>query len=55
MHDKHQHGQEGAGIDRKLHDPISDKLIPLEPLDLSTIKSVNDLVTAMGNTAFGAR
>ena len=31
MHDKHT---EGAGIDRKLHDPISDKLIPLEPLDL---------------------
>src|SRR5499433_3155912 len=55
MHDKHQPGQEGTGIDRKLHDPISDKLIPLQPLDLSKIKSVNDLVTAMGNTAFGAR
>src|SRR3954465_12561856 len=54
MHDKH-HGDEGSGIDRKLHDPISDKLIPLQPLDLGQIKSVNDLVTAMGNTAFGAR
>ncbi|HET9698227.1 MAG TPA: deoxyhypusine synthase family protein [Terriglobales bacterium] len=55
MHDKHQGQHEGSGIDRKLHDPISDKLIPLQPLDLSKIKSVNDLVTAMGNTAFGAR
>src|SRR3954465_13786091 len=54
MHDKH-HGDEGSGIDRKLHDPVSDKLIPLQPLDLSKIKSVNELVTAMGNTAFGAR
>src|SRR3954469_4858797 len=57
MHDKHkpQGASEGTGIDRKLHDPISDKLIPLQPLDLSKINSVNDLVTAMGNTAFGAR
>src|SRR5581483_6467330 len=56
MHDKHhQSDHEGAGIDRKLHDPVSDKLIPLEPLDLGKIRSVNDLVTAMGNTAFGAR
>src|SRR3954471_15881886 len=54
MHDKH-HPASGEGIDRKLHDPVSDKLIPLQPLDLSKIKSVNDLVTAMGNTAFGAR
>src|SRR3954468_12970750 len=56
MHDKHHHpAADGGGIDRKLHDPISDKLIPLQPLDLSKINSVNDLVTAMGNTAFGAR
>ena len=55
MHDINHPGHEGSGIDRKLHDPVSDKLIPLEPLDLSNIKSVNDLVTAMGNTAFGAR
>src|SRR3954464_1812534 len=56
MHDKHHFNEnEGTGIDRKLHDPISDKLIPLQPLDLSKIKGVDDLVTAMGNTAFGAR
>src|SRR5271167_4540701 len=42
-------------MDRKLHDPISDKLIPLEPLDLSQIHSVDDLVRAMGNTAFTGR
>jgi len=45
----------GEGIDRKLHDPIADKLIPLEPLDLSRIKTVDDLVRAMGNTAFTGR
>ena len=43
------------GKDRKLHDPISDKLVPLEPLDLGKIKSVDDLVRAMGNTAFTGR
>src|ERR1039458_7380452 len=46
---------QGEGVDRKLHDPISDKLIPLEPLDLSKIKSVDDLVRAMGKTAFTGR
>jgi deoxyhypusine synthase len=45
----------GEGIDRKLHDPIADKLIPLEPLDLSKTKTVDDLVRAMGNTAFTGR
>ena len=35
MHDKHHHpAPEGSGIERELHDPISDKLIPLAPLDL---------------------
>jgi deoxyhypusine synthase len=52
--DEH-HKTHGAGIDRKLHDPISDKLIPLEPLDLSKIHTVDDLVRAMGNTAFTGR
>jgi hypothetical protein len=42
-------------VERKLHDPISDKLTPLEPLDLSKIKGVDDLVRAMGRTAFTAR
>ena len=49
------HKTHGEGIDRKLHDPISDKLIPLEPLDLSKIHTVDDLVRAMGNTAFTGR
>src|ERR1700755_1178007 len=55
MHDKHQPSDAGSGIDRKLHDPVSDKLLPLQPLDPVKLKSVNDLVTAMWNTAFGAR
>ena len=46
---------QGEGIDRKLHDPVSDKLVPLEPLDLTRAKSVDDLVRAMGNTAFTGR
>lgn len=53
-----QHGNgnsDGAGIDRHLHDPIEDKLIPLEPLDLNRIRSIDDLVRAMGNTAFTGR
>ena len=45
----------GEGIDRVLHDPISDKLVPLEPLDLSKVHSVDDLVRAMGRTAFTGR
>jgi deoxyhypusine synthase len=51
-----QHGNsDGAGIDRHLHDPIEDKLIPLEPLDLGRIRSIDDLVRAMGKTAFTGR
>ena len=45
----------GEGIDRHLHDPKEDHLVPLEPLDLSRIHSVDDLVRAMGRTAFTAR
>ena len=45
----------GEGIDRVLHDPISDRLVPLEPLDLSKVHSVDDLVRAMGRTAFTGR
>lgn len=45
----------GEGIDRELHDPISDKLVPLEPLDLSRISTVDDLVRAMARTAFTGR
>ena len=46
---------DGAGIDRKLHNPIEDRLIPLESLDLSKVRSVDDLVRAMGKTAFTGR
>jgi hypothetical protein len=52
---KHGHHEEGAGIDRKLHDPVADRLIPLEPLDLGKIQSIDDLVRAMSKTAFTGR
>src|SRR6201987_2235507 len=51
---KHEN-HDGAGIDRKLHNPIEDRLIPLEPLDLSKVRSIDDLVRAMSNTAFTGR
>jgi deoxyhypusine synthase len=56
-HSNHQdvRHQEGAGIDRKLHDPVADRLIPLEPLDLGKIQSIDDLVRAMSKTAFTGR
>jgi deoxyhypusine synthase len=38
-----------------LHDPIEDRLIPLEPLDLGKIHSIDDLVRAMAKTAFTGR
>ena len=40
---------------RILHDPIADHLTPIYPLDLSRIKTIDDLVRAMGQTAFTAR
>jgi deoxyhypusine synthase len=61
-HDKHAHSEkpsngsrDGSGIDRKLHNPIVDKLIPLEPLDLNKVRSIDDLVRAMSRTAFTGR
>jgi deoxyhypusine synthase len=39
----------------KLCNGFSDNLIPTEPLDLSKINTVNDLVKAMSKTAFGGR
>ena len=61
-HDKHGHPEkhpngsvDGSGIDRKLHSPIEDKLIPLEPLDLSRVRTIDDLVRAMSKTAFTGR
>ena len=47
--------RDGAGIERHLHNPVEDRLIPLEPLDLSRIHSVDDLVRAMAKTAFTGR
>jgi deoxyhypusine synthase len=50
-----QGNHDGSGIDRKLHNPIEDKLVPLESLDLSKVRSVDDLVRAMAKTAFTGR
>jgi deoxyhypusine synthase len=46
---------DGAGIDRQLHNPVEDRLIPLEPLDLNKVKGIDDLVRAMSKTAFTGR
>lgn len=46
---------DGARRKNKLNDGYSDGFKPLEPLDLSKVKTVNDLVRQMGNTAFGGR
>ena len=46
---------DGAGIDRKLHNPVEDKLIPLESLDLNRVRTIDDLVRAMAKTAFTGR
>ena len=54
-HGDHKHNTEGSGIERELHDPISDQLVPLEPLDLSKVRTVDDLVRAMAKTAFTGR
>src|SRR5207248_9098234 len=51
---KHENN-DGTGIDRKLHNPIEDRLVPLEPLDLSKVRSIDDLVRAMAKTAFTGR
>jgi len=54
LNDKHD-TPKGEGIDRVLHDPISDKLVPLDPLDLTSVHSIDGLVRAMGRTAFTGR
>src|ERR1700688_3395729 len=46
---------DGSGVDRKLHNPIEDRLIPLEPLDLTKVRSIDGLVRAMAKTAFTGR
>ena len=45
----------GEGVERKLHDPVADHLIPLEPLDLGQSRSISELVRAMSRTAFTGR
>src|SRR5258708_11333798 len=40
---------------RILHDPVKDKLRPMFPLDLSKCRTVDELVRAMGDTAFTGR
>ena len=42
-------------MERHLHDPIEDRLVPLEPLDLGQVHSIDDLVRAMSKTAFTGR
>jgi deoxyhypusine synthase len=54
-HSNSQGQHAGEGVDRKLHNPIEDKLIPLEPLDLSKVTSIDSLVRAMARTAFTGR
>src|SRR3954463_13885491 len=50
-----KHSTDGTGIDRKLHSPIEDRLVPLEPLDIGKVRSIDDLVRAMAKTAFTGR
>src|SRR5947209_16174861 len=45
----------GEGKDRHLHNPIADRLIPLEPLDLRKVTSIDSLLRAMAKTAFTGR
>src|SRR3979411_680047 len=40
---------------RVLHDPVKDKLRPIFPLDLSKCPPADELVRAMGDTAFTGR
>ena len=40
---------------RVLHDPVKDKLRPIFPLDLSRCRTIDELVRAMGDTAFTGR
>jgi deoxyhypusine synthase len=40
---------------RILHDPIEDRLTPIYPIDLARVQTIDDLVRAMGATAFTGR
>src|SRR5208283_2148444 len=54
-HQGQAHAAGGEGKDRHLHNPIEDRLIPLEPLDLGKVTSIDGLVRAMSKTAFTGR
>src|SRR6476619_3430362 len=51
--------KEAAGVKtvtgRVLHDPVKDRLRPIFPLDLSKCNTIDQLVRAMGDTAFTGR
>ena len=40
---------------RVLHDPVKDKLRAILPIDLSKCRTIDELVRAMGDTAFTGR
>jgi deoxyhypusine synthase len=48
-------GKKKGATGRDLHDPVKDHLRPIFPLDLSKCKTLDQLVRAMGNTAFTGR
>lgn len=54
-HGQQSQGPAGDGKERDLHNPVEDRLVPLEPLDLSKVHSIDDLVRAMAKTAFTGR
>src|ERR1700684_887615 len=47
--------QEKTVTGRVLHDPVKDKLRPMFPVDLSKCRTIDELVRAMGDTAFTGR
>src|SRR3989304_1859856 len=48
-------GKPRAARVRTLPAPVADKLTPIYPLDLGKIHTIDDLVRAMGQTAYTAR
>src|ERR1700723_3956882 len=47
--------QEKTVTGRVLHDPVKDKLRPIFPIDLAKCQTIDELVRAMGDTAFTGR
>jgi deoxyhypusine synthase len=48
-------GAEKTVTGRVLHDPVKDKLRAIVPIDLAKCRTIDDLVRAMGDTAFTGR